>query len=99
MSDFSVEYGVLEEYATSLGARAQEARQIFEAASVDSPDAAMGGGMAALAASALRARYSAAVQRTGNHLSEHPRQLTESARNYREAEDSGVGLVRETFGR
>lgn len=98
MSDFAVEYGILDEYATSLGARTREAGQIFAAARVDSPDAAMGGGMAAFAARALQARYESATRRTVEHLNEHPRRLTESAGNYRETEDSGVGLIRESFG-
>lgn len=98
MSDFAVEYGVLADYGTTMGARTQEASQTFSSARVDSPNTAMSGGMAAFAARALQGRYEAATRRVTQHLGEHPSKLVESANNYRDAEDTGVGQIREMFG-
>lgn len=98
MSDFAVEYGVLDEYAAAMAARTQEAANVFSSTRVDSPQTAMPGGVADLAAGLLQGRYEAATRRVNNHLSEHPRKLAESAANYREAENSGIGMIQETFG-
>ena len=54
--------------------------------------------MAAFAARALQGRYEAATRRVTQHLGEHPSKLVESANNYRDAEDTGVGQIREMFG-
>lgn len=98
MSDFAVEYGVLAEYGASMAMRSSAAIDVIRTTRMDSPTSGMPGGLAAAAAGMLQGRYEAASARVGDHLAEHPRKLTESAESYRAAEDSGVGLVRESFG-
>jgi len=98
MTDFAVEYALLAEYGSAMGRITGEGAAVLRAARVDSPSTAMSGGLASAAAGMLQGRFEAATRRVGDHLATHPARLIDSAEAYREAEDKGVGLIRETFG-
>lgn len=98
MSDFTVEYGVLAEYGASMAMRSTASVEVLRTTRMDSPTSSMPGGLASAAAGLLQSRYESAVARVGDHLVEHPRKLGEAAQAYRAAEDSGVGLIRKSFG-